>query len=455
MMNTVSIDQNHLAQLLTLTSMYKNQTTTLQKAIIMMGVVIASMILISCQDRVEITREYTVFEPVYLSLAELREGVDIVAPKPIEERGNIYLYKNWIMINEPGNGIHIIDNSVPQSPAARQFLEIPGNFSFSVRNDLLYADSYIDLVVIDIRNMDAVSEVGRLEGIFENFSDNYTLDPDSGLIITYEPVRTISVTVEDVGGEFEPVFRGGFFGYSNDALVMAESSSVPQPQNVTGIGGSMATYTIVNNYLYALDNTSIHTFDISDGDNPVKLNELSLGWDIETLFPYEQNLFVGAQTGMYILDNTSPDNPELITKYEHMFSCDPVVVQGDRAYVTLRNGTTCQGSLNQLEVIDISDLSNPTLLAEYPMVSPHGLGIDDNMLFICEGTSGLKVFDATDDMKITHNLITSIDDIDAYDVIPYQDILYLIGNDGLYQYDYSNPTQITFISKLEISSSEL
>ncbi|MEQ8879126.1 MAG: hypothetical protein RLQ12_05815, partial [Cyclobacteriaceae bacterium] len=90
MMNTVSIDQNHLAQLLTLTSMYKNQTTTLQKAIIMMGVVIASMILISCQDRVEITREYTVFEPVYLSLAELREGVDIVAPKPIEERGKIY-----------------------------------------------------------------------------------------------------------------------------------------------------------------------------------------------------------------------------------------------------------------------------------------------------------------------------------------------------------------------------
>ena len=435
--------------------MNKNQTTTFQKAIIMMGVVIASVILISCQDRVEITREYTVFEPVYLTLAEIREGVDIAAPKPIEERGRIYLYKNWIMINEPGNGIHIIDNSVPQSPSARQFIEIPGNYSFSVRNDLLYADSYIDLVVLDISNMDAVSEVNRLEGIFENFNDDYTLDPVNGLIIDYEPVRTISVTLEEAGGQFEPMFRGGFFGFSNDALFMAESSAVPPPQNTTGIGGSMATYTIVNTHLYAMDDHSLHTFDISDGDDPQKINELFLGWDIETLFPYEQNLFVGAQTGMYILDNTSPDSPELITKYEHMVSCDPVVVQGDRAYVTLRSGTTCQGNLNQLEVIDISDLSNPILLAEYPMVSPHGLGLDGNTLFICEGESGLKVFDSSDDMKISQNLITSITNLDAYDVIPYQNTLYLIGSDGLYQYDYTDPNQITFISKLEISSSEL
>lgn len=435
--------------------MNKNQTTTLQKAIIMLGVAIASAILVSCQDRVEVTREYTVFEPVYLSLAEIREGLDVVAPKPIEERGKIYLYKNWIMINEPGNGIHIIDNSVPQSPSAKQFIELPGNFSFSVRNDLLYADSYIDLVVIDISNMNAVTEVNRLEGIFENFNDTYTVDPINGLVIDYEPVRTISVSVEDVGGHFEPVFNGGFFGF-NDALRVAESASyVPQPQNTTGIGGSMATYTIVNNFLYALDDHSLHTFDITDGDEPEKLNELFLGWDIETLFHYGQSLFVGAQTGMYIVNSTSPDNPELITKYEHMVSCDPVVVQGDRAYVTLRSGNTCRGSLNQLDVINISDLSNPTLITEYAMTSPHGLGIDGSTLFICEGDSGLKVFDASDDMKIAQNLITSITNLDAYDVIPYQHTLYLIGSDGLYQYDYTDPNQITFISKLEITSSEL
>ncbi|CAN0024589.1 unnamed protein product [Chrysoparadoxa australica] len=364
--------------------MKKNLLTLYQKTILLMGVV-SGMILVSCQDRVEITREYTVFEPVYLSLASIREGLDVVAPKPIVERGNIYLYKNWIMINEPGNGIHVIDNSVPQSPVAKQFIELPGNFSFSVRNDLLYADSYLDLVVIDVSNMNDITEVNRLEGIFENFNDNYTLDLDSGLIIAYEPRRRVTITEEEVGGEFKDVFSGGFFGMREDAMLSYSASSMPQPQNMTGVGGSMATYTIVNEYLYALDNSSLHTFDISDAEEPVKASELFLGWDIETLFPYENNLFVGAQSGMYIIDNTTPSSPGLITMYSHMVSCDPVVVQGDRAYVTLRSGNTCRGSLNQLEVINISDLSNPTLVAEYPMNSPHGLGIEGNPLLIVEG----------------------------------------------------------------------
>ena len=39
-----------------------------------------------------------------------------------------------------------------------------------------------------------------------------------------------------------------------------------------------------------------------------------------------------------------------------MTSCDPVVVQGDYAFVTLRGGTECQGFSNQLDIIDISTL---------------------------------------------------------------------------------------------------
>ncbi len=443
-----------MAQLKNQLPMQNQSFSFLQKATVIVGVAIG-MFLASCQDRVEITREYTVFEPVYLSLAEIRDGLDVVAPKPIEERGRIYLYDHWILINEPGSGIHVIDNSVPQSPSATQFIELPGNFNFSVRNDLLYADSYIDLVVLDIRDMNNISEVTRLEGIFENFDNGYLFDQDSGLIVSYEPVRVVTVSLEDAGGRFEEVFNGGFFGFSDRALMAESASYIPQPQNNTGVGGSMATYTIVNDFLYALDNPSLITFDISNADDPVKVSELQLGWDIETLFPYGNNLFVGAQSGMYIINNSVQSAPELISMYSHIVSCDPVVVQGDRAYVTLRSGNTCFGNLNQLEVINISDLANPSLIEAYPMTSPHGLGIDGSSLFICEGESGLKVFDASDDEKISQNMLTHIQNLDAYDVIPFDNTLYLIGKDGLYQYDYSDPNNLTFISKLEISGSEL
>lgn len=428
--------------------------TLLQQTITLMGVVLG-MVLVSCQDRVEITREYTVFEPVYLSLAEIREGVDVVAPRPIQERGRIYLYQHWILINEPGNGIHIIDNSVPQSPAARQFITLPGNFNFSVRNDLLYADSYIDLVILDISNIDDIREVNRMEAIFQDLDDIYTMNLDSGLVIDYEPVRRVTVTQEDVGGHFEDVFVGGFFGFREDAMVAVDQSDFSSPQGATGIGGSMAMYTIVNDYLYVLDNSNLVTFDISDATNPTKTNELLLGWDIETLFPSGNNLFVGAQSGMYIIDNSTQSSPELMSVYSHIVSCDPVVVQGDRAYVTLRSGNNCFGTLNQLEVINISDLRNPRMIKTYPMTSPHGLGIDGSTLFICEGESGLKIFDAADELAISNNMIMYVNDIDAYDVIPYQNTLYLIGHDGLYQYDYSSPDDIKLISKLEIGGSEL
>jgi hypothetical protein len=133
-------------------------------------------------------------------------------------------------------------------------------------------------------------------------------------------------------------------------------------------------------------------------------------------------------------------------------SCDPVVVEGDLAYVTLRSGTTCQGFTNQLEVIDIKDLTNPVLLKIYPMTNPHGLGIDNKNLFICDGDDGLKIYDATDHLKISDNQLAHYKNINTYDVIPYNNVAIMTGKDGIYQFDYSNPKDIKLLSKVTISN---
>ena len=41
-------------------------------------------------------------------------------------------------------------------------------------------------------------------------------------------------------------------------------------------------------------------------------------------------------------------------------------------------------------------------------------------------------------------------DFNAYDVIPYKDVLILIGSDGLYQFDYSDPKNLKQLSRLTI-----
>lgn len=217
-----------------------------------------------------------------------------------------------------------------------------------------------------------------------------------------------------------------------------------------GVGGSMARFTLYNDYLYAVDNSLLKMFRIADASNPELESEMNIGWDIETIFPYNNKLFIGTMTGMLIYSLQSPANPEYISEFSHIRSCDPVVVEDNYAYVTLRAGNLCGGSENLLDVIDISDLHNTYLVKEYPMAEPFGLGIDNSVLFVCDGSAGLKIYDAEDPLKIAENVLIEYPDINAFDVIPLGDVLLMIGIDGLYQYDYSNLDSIYQLSHIPI-----
>ena len=212
-----------------------------------------------------------------------------------------------------------------------------------------------------------------------------------------------------------------------------------------GTGGSMARFTINGNYLYAVNQSSLKVFDITEQSSPVYKNSVSLGFGIETVFPYKNTLFIGSETGMYIYNVDSPENPQRLSHYQHVFSCDPVVANDKYAFVTLRTEQQgrCWRGVNQLDVIDISNLSAPTLIKSYPMVNPKGLGIDGNTLFICDDK--LKVYDIT---TVTAINLKKEFNVKSYDVIPKNGNLFMIGESGFVQYEYSNDT-IKYLSSIK------
>ena len=81
------------------------------------------------------------------------------------------------------------------------------------------------------------------------------------------------------------------------------------------------------------------------------------------------------------------------------------------------------------------------------MNGPNGLGIKDDVLFICDGDAGLKVYDKSEAPNIT--LINSFENIVAYDVIPLSSSLLMIGDRFLYQYEYIN-NDIQLLSTFEL-----
>lgn len=411
--------------------------------------------LSSCSDKCEETRQFIYYQPVYSTSAQIKAAVALQVPQELSQIGKIYFKDGYLFINEIGAGIHIIDNRVPANPKILSFLKIPGNYDLAIRGNTLYADSYVDLVAFDISNLSQIKEVNRIERLFNNYMTmGHMVSSDLGILTDWQKVDNVEVYESDCRAMYQS--WGGIF-YDRGFALSAQSSSsfnkstafAPTPSSA-GIGGSMARFTISGDHLYALDGANLDIVNVSVQSQPVAKKEFPLAWDVETLFPYADKLFVGSQTGMYIIDLKLPEDPSLLSKYEHIRSCDPVVVEGEHAYVTLRSGSVCQGFTNQLEVISLKDLAKPSLLAMYPMTNPHGLGIDNGTLFICDGSDGLKAFDATNINTISQNQLAHYKDIHALDVIPYQQVAMVIGEDGLYQYDYSDIKNIKLLSQVPI-----
>ena len=214
------------------------------------------------------------------------------------------------------------------------------------------------------------------------------------------------------------------------------SSDFAVDPSATGQGGSLARFAIRGDHLYTVDRNDLHVYDVSDVNQPRKVNQVSVGAQIETIFPRQENLFIGSQSGMFIYDIAQPTQPRFLSNYVHVVACDPVVADERYAYVTLRSiNNVCGNFTDQLDIVDIRDLSNPFLHRTYPMTHPKGLGVDGNELFVCD--NGLKVFDITNVDSLVQKYHFRIE---ANDVIPYRDHLMVIGDDGLYQYRYSGDT---------------
>jgi hypothetical protein len=218
----------------------------------------------------------------------------------------------------------------------------------------------------------------------------------------------------------------------------------------TGTGGSMARFIINEDILYVIDQSNLHMFDIHQELSPISAGSKPIGWNIETVFIAREHLFIGSMTGMYIYSLKDPVNPEFISTYWHVTSCDPVVVEGNYAYITLRTGNICETDVNQLEIVDVHKLASPIKIKSYPMHNPHGLGIDQGILFICDGDAGLKIYDASDPLNLKANQLAHFAEINTFDVIPIQEHLIMIGEDGLYQYDYTNVKDIILLSMIPI-----
>ncbi|MCH5598452.1 LVIVD repeat-containing protein [Niabella ginsengisoli] len=400
----------------------------------------------SClKDNFKSTRYVTLYTPVTKTLAEVRSDVQLSTPIPLKNPSKIYVKGNYLLISETWKGVHIIDNTDPSNPKNIGFIKIPGNVDMATKNNSLYADMNRELWTIDISDPTAPSIKNIIENVFPWYPGAQPTPLDAEIVVDYIVKDTVIETsgdvVEEDGQQIVFFDATGNLAFSNSA-----SGAVGA---IYGTGGSMARFAALKERLFTVDGSGLSIFNITADMKPEFVQRKQIGWLIETIYPFKENLYIGSLNGMYIYDLANPNDPTQLSSVTHVRSCDPVVANETHAFVTLRNGTRCWDGVNELQIYSTASLTSPTLLKKYPMTSPHGLGLSGNLLFICDGKDGLKIYDITDvnDLK----LVKHIKGLDTFDVIPINGIAIVSGESGIYQYDYRDPNNIKLISTIDIS----
>jgi hypothetical protein len=409
-------------------------------------------------DECSVKRTFTEFTPIYRTAAEIRGEVKATAPRDLKNPGKIYSYGKYLFINELKEGFHIIDNSNPSAPRKVSFVQVLGNVDMAVKDDILYADNYTDLVAINIKDVEKPILETRLEGVYQN---QFSFDQARGFLVEWQPTQrtmTVDCSNPNFGVEFFNGNNGNIFAGADVIRNTTPQSKISgvftnsSGQVSVGTGGSFARFTIVDDYLYVVSQWQLTAFFVKNAAKPVRGASINAGWNIETIFPLKDKLFLGSQSGMFIYDIAAPGSPALLGQFAHARACDPVFVDGNTAYVTLRDGTRCTGTSNQLDVIDVTDLRNPKLLKTYAMKNPHGLSILNKKLYLCDGTDGLKVYDVNDKNAIDKNQLSHLNTFFGYDVIALDDdLIMVIGENGLFQFDATDAKKLKQLSIIPVA----
>ena len=377
------------------------------------------------------------YVPKYVSNNNFKKVFRNFNKQEFENPGKIYQYEDLRFVNEKEKGVHVYDISDKENPQYKTFFKIPGVEDVSIKDDLLYANSYTHLITINVSNMDRIFLESISPKSFKNRNYQYgfpVINEDDEFLYAVKKKKR--------------VIKSCFIRYMPFDVMILESSSdavfaTSETENVLtveGKGGSMARFAFGDDHLFYADHDALVSFEMSDPKKPTKTNTLDLDWGIETLFDDDSVLYVGSQRGTFIVDIKKESAPILASEFAHARSCDPIVVQDGIAYVTLSSGTACWNGNNELHILDVQDIYEPFMISLYELERPQGLGIDGEILYVCDGSKGLVSYNVKDP-----EAIVELDNENSYectDVILDDDEVFAFGPKGAITYDISDPTNL-------------
>lgn len=145
------------------------------------------------------------YRPLYGSRSALT--ISVGDPRTLRNPGKIYLYNNYLLINEQNEGIHVFDNSNPSEPKPLYFINMLGNTDMAIKDDILYADHNGDIKAIRLNGfgsilvLDSISISNWQLGVPPPVGFYFDcVDPSQGVVVGWQEVTLNNPDCYAIGG---------------------------------------------------------------------------------------------------------------------------------------------------------------------------------------------------------------------------------------------------------------
>jgi hypothetical protein len=132
-----------------------------------------SLVVSACEEPLAPPETIQGLKPIYAS-QQVGDVISMPA-RPFDELGSILAIGSYVLLVEQDKGIHVIDNSDPNSPVTIAYLQLAGARQLTSDGDFVYASLGTDLYVLDIADWQTVTIVSILEDVID--ADVGTLSP--------------------------------------------------------------------------------------------------------------------------------------------------------------------------------------------------------------------------------------------------------------------------------------
>lgn len=402
---------------------------------------------------------------------------------------DVMLHDDYAYVRVGGGQYRILNVSDPTSPTLVTETDVPLSGVVSTCGNYLYASNFDrrDISVVDISDPTDPVRVGsaaydwsgrsrvdmKVSGDYLYFLTWYYYNDNANdprlvldILDISDPTSPVKKGTYEVGTDYpaSDLVVGNTYAYIpvvGDGLHIVDVSDPDNPTKVGVYATDTEDILMDGNRLYALtwsydytETNQLHILDVSDPLNVTELGscEQPLGppnsyntfeWMIEG-----DHVYVSLDDRLTILDASDPENPTetylgrpVQVDYPDEAYILSLDARGDYAYLAYG-----QGVKEGLYIFNVSDLQNPVLESEYPMLDYRGpVAVKGDYAYIAtsqDGSKVLRVVNISNPHQPTDVGLKTILDVDAvYDMTVSGEILYMAaGKEGLGIWDISNPT---------------